>query len=156
MESEREGERRIEVEMSFSSYSLTVSLSSSLSFPPLSLLFSLFPSSLSVVSPPPPAPQYSARWPLREDAHLRYQDAPVRGRGGEGVAAPGERGVETCFLSFSALFPPCRCLFSLFFSDLETFPPKKYKNKTKSSSTSSSSRPVSASTRCRKGKKRIS
>lgn len=122
----------------------------------LSLLFSLFPSSLSVVSPPPPAPQYSARWPLREDAHLRYQDAPVRGRGGEGVAAPGERGVETCFLSFSALFSPCRCLFSLFFSDLETFPPKKYKNKTKSSSTSSSSRPVSASTRCRKGKKRIS
>lgn len=90
----------------------------------LSLLFSLFPSSLSVVSPPPPAPQYSARWPLREDAHLRYQDAPVRGRGGEGVAAPGERGVETCFLSFSALFPPCRCLFSLFFSDLETFPQK--------------------------------
>jgi hypothetical protein len=46
LESEREGERRIEVEMSFSSYSLTVSLSSSLSFPPLS------PSSLPLLLPP--------------------------------------------------------------------------------------------------------
>lgn len=38
----------------------------------------------------------SARRPRREDAHLRDEDAPVGGRAGEGVAAPGEEGKRSC------------------------------------------------------------